>query len=213
MIHLTHNLPENKKFFLACSGGVDSMAALHWLSQGKRKPYGIIYIHHNTGDYADSALRFVISNASKYCDNVIIKKITDVMPPKVSKENWWRQKRYQLFNETLETSDKPYPIVLAHNLDDCVEQYIMSTMIRIKPYPLISYYGPSNTIRPFRTWAKKDIYEYAKRKDLPWLEDPSNKDTRYTRNKIRHEVLPLVASINPGIYSHVKSLIIEDSEK
>lgn len=210
MIHLTHALPEDNKFFFAYSGGIDSTAALHWLSQGRRFPLGIIHVNHNTGKYADDAMEFVTSIASKYTSNTFVKKIKDPIPPRTSKEAWWRAQRYKLFNEVLEATGKPYPIVLAHNLDDCVEQYIMSTLVRIKRYPLISYYGPTNTIRPFRTWSRDQIKNYVISNKLSWIEDPSNSDTKYTRNMIRKDVVPLIKKLNPGIYNYVKSLIINE---
>lgn len=210
MIHLTHQLPDSNQFFVACSGGVDSMAAVNWLLEGKRKPYGIIHIHHNTGDYANNAADFVFDFCRQKAIDCYSLKIQGTPPVGVSKEAWWRQKRYEFFNTITTQLGKPYPIVLAHNLDDCVEQYIMSTLIRIKSYPIIGYYGPSNTIRPFRTWSREKILQYAKRKGISWVEDPSNSDTKYVRNKIRHELLPIIKTMNKGIYSHVKSLIINE---
>ncbi len=210
MIHLTTKLPEDNQFFVACSGGVDSMAVLHWLSKGSRKPYGIIHVHHNTGSYADAASKFVGERYKDYCDNFFLERVTSSPPKGTSKESWWREQRYTLFDKVIRDTKKDYPIILAHNLDDCVEQYIISTTIRIKRHPIISYRGPSNTIRPFRTWPKKEIIAYAQRNGLQWLEDPSNTNTNFVRNKVRHEVLPMIAKINPGIYSHVKRLIIHE---
>lgn len=218
MITLTHKLPDFYRFYMACSGGVDSMAALHWLVRGGRMPYGIIYVHHNTGNYADEAMKLVSSEALKYGVNIFIHKITDTPPKGASKEAWWREQRYLAFDK-LVLDDNTYndglrsdcPIVLGHQLDDCVEQYIMSTMIRIKKNPIINYHGPANTIRPFRTWKKSDILEYAKRNSVKWVEDPSNTNTLFTRNKVRHDLMPIITGMNPGIYKHVKRLILNEN--
>jgi tRNA(Ile)-lysidine synthase len=212
MIHLVCPLPDNNKFFVACSGGVDSMAVLHWLAKGNRMPYGIIHVHHNTGSYADQALAFVTQQYQNYCFDLFIRRVEAPMPAKVSKEAWWREQRYKAFQDVLDTTNKPYPIILAHNLDDCLEQFIISTTIRIKPNTIIPYNGPSNTIRPFRTWLKSEIIDYAKRNNIDWIEDPSNKNTNFLRNKVRHDVVPLIRKINPGIDKHIKNLIITEGK-
>lgn len=213
MIHLTAPLPDNNKYFFACSGGVDSMSALHWMSKGNRMPYGIIYIHHNTGDYADCAMEFVKRAHTDYCFDLFIKYVQGSPPAGDSKEAWWRTERYKLFQEVLDETGKDYPIVLAHNLDDCVEQFIIKTCIRPGKALVIPYNGPSNTIRPFRTWKKSEIIDYAKRNNIEWIEDPSNQNTAFLRNKVRAEVVPVITSLNPGLYNQVKSLITNENEQ
>lgn len=211
MIKFTHSLPNDQEFYLACSGGVDSVSALHFLAQGRRKPKAIIHVHHNTGAYADTALQFVEEIYPQYSYQLIVKRVKGTPPPGASKEAWWREQRYNLFTEAKNDWNSELPIVLAHNLDDCVEQYVMSTMIRPKRNPIIQYNGPSNTIRPFRMWAKTEILDYARRNNLRWVEDPSNQNTDFTRNKVRHELLPMITRINPGIYKHVRKLIEHES--
>lgn len=213
MIQLTHDLPENNKYFVACSGGVDSMAILHWMAQGGRMPYGIIHVHHNTGAYADQALEFITTQYQKYCFDLFVKKVTGTPPDGESKEAYWREQRYALFQEVLDETNKDYPIVLAHNLDDCVEQYIMKTTLRPGKDLIIPYNGPSNTIRPFRTWRKDKIIDYAKRNNIEWLDDPSNKDIKFLRNWVRAVLLPIIRSRNPGIYRQVKSLVVKGEKQ
>lgn len=213
MISLQQRLPDNNKYFFACSGGVDSMSALYWMKQGGRLPYAIIHVHHNTGDYADRALEFVKRTYSEYCFDLFVKNIKDVPPKGESKEAWWRTERYKLFQEVLDETGKDYPIVLAHNLDDCVEQYLMKTCIRLSNNKLISYNGPANTIRPFLTWKKSEIIDYAQRNNIEWVEDPSNTNTKFLRNNIRHNLLPLVTAMNPGIHAQIKKMILANHER
>jgi len=213
MIQLINDLPENNKYFVACSGGVDSMAILHWMAQGGRMPYVIIHVHHNTGQYADDALAFVTEAYKHYCFDLFVKKVTGVPPEGESKEAYWREQRYALFQEVLDDTGKKYPIVLAHNLDDCVEQYIMKTVLRPGKDLIIPYNGPSNTIRPFRTWRKDKIIDYAKRNNIKWIDDPSNKDIKFLRNWVRNILLPTIRLKNPGIYRQVKSLVLKESRK
>jgi tRNA(Ile)-lysidine synthase len=61
-----------------------------------------------------------------------------------------------------------------------------------------------NVIRPFLTTRKQDLVEWCVKHSVPWIEDTSNLDTRYTRNYIRHKMMPHVLKVNPGIYKMVK---------
>lgn len=186
------------------------MAALNFLMEGNRKPASILHINHNTGEYAERANYFVRLRAEQYsCDYYDYK--AGLYPGIGSKEEHWRNQRYAFFDRI--QVDSPLPIILAHNLDDCVEQYISNRLIRPRRAFTISYRGPSNTIRPFRTWKKTDIREYLDRQGLPSVEDPSNRDTAFTRNKIRHEVIPKLLEMNPGLYRFVTKGIMEEAKK
>ena len=199
MFRLTHKLPE--RFWVAVSGGVDSMAALHWLNtpSNRSRFNGVIHINHGTGEYADSAFRLVLN----YCLNNKItfkgRAIEGSPPQGESKENWWRQQRYNIFREFGDA------VIIAHHLDDCVEEYVMCTMVR--GFSSTIPYQHGNCVRPFRLWRKKDIYDYADRHNVPWIEDPSNQDTGYKRNLIRYELLPTAYKLNPGLHKIVARLI------
>ena len=55
-------------------------------------------------------------------------------------------------------------------------------------------------VRPFLQTRKSVLEDWCMRKDVTFLEDPSNQDVRFMRNFIRHEVVPKVLHVNPGIY-------------
>ena len=60
--------------------------------------------------------------------------------------------------------------------------------------------GPAVRVaRPFLQFPHSDILAYVAERGLPWREDPSNRDPRFTRNRVRHAVLPLLATLNPAI--------------
>lgn len=199
MFKLTHPLPD--KYWVAVSGGVDSMAALHWLNKPSRRNslLGVLHVNHGTGDYANHAEMLVTSHC--YFENIKLEKVTleDLPPDRVSKEEWWRNKRYEFLTSVRE------PVVLGHNFDDCLEEYIMCTMVR--GYSSTIKYSYANCIRPFRLWKRTDIRKYAERNDLHWAEDPTNIDTKYKRNYIRHELVPRILELNPGVYNIVERLI------
>lgn len=208
MFKLTHPLPD--KFYVACSGGVDSISALHWLARAnKDRLLGAINIHHNTGRFADESKSVVEKFCSKHDIPLLCYSIVGTPPKNRSKEDWWREQRYKIFNEV----PNSHYIILAHNLDDCLEEYLMCMLVR--GYESTIQYSHGRCIRPFRKWAKKDIINYAKRNGLDWAEDPSNRDTHYKRNFIRHNIVPQALELNPGLYNLVERLIdmIDDNNK
>ncbi len=205
MLKLLHPLPNSEQYHIAVSGGKDSVSALKFLLNGKRVPKSIIYYNHNTVNYSNEAEEFVRQLSLDYSINFNTSKLTKVPTSGESKEAFWRTNRYIFFNKISKKDN--LPIITAHNLNDCLEQYIMSTLIRIKQYKLIPYNGPSNTIRPFRTWKRKDIESFFQKNNLTCINDPSNSDCNYTRNYVRHNVLPHLLRLNPGLYNHVLSLL------
>ncbi len=202
MFKLVQPLPE--KVLLACSGGVDSMVALHWLHRGK-KLAGILHMNHGTGTFANRAEDLVYEQCHKLDLPIRTRTLVDNPPVGESKEAWWRGQRYSFFNEASEQQNN-IEVVTAHNLNDCVEEYVINTMVRGR-LGVISYRnGP--VIRPFRTWSRPDIVRYAMKHDISYLTDPSNSDTRYLRNGIRHEVLPMITRmINPGLEGMIRRMI------
>jgi tRNA(Ile)-lysidine synthetase-like protein len=213
LFQLTHPLPKKNQYYLACSGGVDSIAAFIFLKKGNRLPAGLIYVDHNTKDYSKQAAQLVkaysISNNIAFYGMDI--QSYELSNNKGSKENYWREERYKAFSSI--QAINPLPIVLGHHLDDCLEQYVINKFIRFSKTFTIRYRGPSNTIRPFRTWKKKSMIEYVDRSNHIFLEDPSNQDVSFTRNKVRHEIIPKLLEINPGLYNHVIDYIMQEASK
>lgn len=201
---LTHNLPN--RCLVAVSGGVDSASALHWLSQVKDRVAGVIHIHHNTGEFADKAQELVEQTVKEHPENISLHVYRINRDPEEgsSLENFWRQQRYRFF-QAASIANNNLPVVLAHNLDDCLEEYIMCTMIR--GFAGTIPYQHRSCIRPFRRWKKKDICRYADRNDIKFLTDPSNSDTRYKRNFVRLNIVDKIRTLNPGIYNIVEKAI------
>ena len=74
---------------------------------------------------------------------------------------------------------------------------------------LIPYKRGSNIYRPFLMTSKKIIKDYAERKNVRWVEDPTNVRTEYIRNHIRHTLMPGVLKVNPGIRTTIRKKLIE----
>jgi tRNA(Ile)-lysidine synthase len=197
MIKVQSKLP--KKLYLACSGGVDSMAALDFL----RRKHDIKVLHFNHGTaHGDLAERFVRDYCRANNISYIIDRVKQTCPPGPSREAWWREKRYEFLHRY-----DVAPVITCHHLDDCVETWLMSSMHGTgKWIP----YRNRNVIRPFRLNRKRDFEMWCALQNVPWIEDDSNEDIHYARNFIRHEMMPSVLKVNPGIHKTIRKKIVTD---
>lgn len=196
--------PVENKVYVAASGGCDSMAALSFLSNSPRRTVEVLYFNHST-EYSNLAEEVV----ERFCADKNIKlykgKLTETKDKRKSPEEFWREQRYKFFNDF-----KDKPIITAHHLDDVIEWYLFSSF---NGNPKLINYQRENIIRPFLLSEKKDLYEWCLKHNVPYLEDQSNKDTRYARNRIRHNIIPEVLKINPGIKKNIKKLLFQTNNQ
>lgn len=180
------------------------MAAWHWLRQKKGRVQGILHVNHGTGTFADDAEDFVREQA-KILGTPFHSWSIDFEPPfNQSWEDFWRDQRLGWFkNMSRQLGD--LPVVLAHNLDDCVEEYIICAIVRGYSGTIPYQHGPC--IRPFRCWSRAGILEYGEKNRVPFRDDPSNKDLRFLRNHVRHLIVPRTLDINPGLHKIVERVM------
>tara|TARA_Y100000310_G_scaffold344725_1_gene459069 strand:- start:2244 stop:2837 length:594 start_codon:yes stop_codon:yes gene_type:complete len=193
MLRLACKIPNNS--FVACSGGVDSMVVCDFLLRAKKK-FSIVHIHHGT-PHGNDAYKFV----KQYALNNNISLLTKFIKPysttqkKVSSEAYWRDERYNIFHSLSQN------VVTAHHLDDAVEWWIFSSMHgKSKLIPVTN----KNVIRPLLVTEKAKILNWAKRHNVQHVQDPSNMLIKYKRNHIRHNIMPEILQINPGIRKVIK---------
>ena len=195
MIKMSMKLPD--RFAIAVSGGADSMAALDFLS--KKKDVIVLHFNHGTS-HADEAQNTV----RRYCEENMIPLITGDLeehcPTGFSKEDFWRRERYSFFEEECQE----LPVVTCHHLDDAVETWLF-TSCHGDPRLIPSRRG--RYLRPFLTTRKTTLEDWCDRKGVKYVVDPSNIDTSFMRNYIRHELIPKVLRVNPGIHKVVRKKI------
>lgn len=195
MIKLQGKLPRD--IVVACSGGVDSMAALDFLSRNHNVT--VAYFNHLT-DHSIRAGKWLREQIRTKYRNVRYREsvIENIKVPKdISQEEHWRNERYAWLTGPYW---KGHTVITCHHLDDCVETWIWSSMHgegKVIPYHF------KNVIRPFRLTRKRDFELWANLKNVEHIEDDSNLDICYTRNYIRHEMMPHVLRVNPGIHKTI----------
>ncbi len=197
MIRIIGKIPSN--VIVACSGGIDSMVITHFLLQGRRN-VKLAYFNHDTF-HSKKAQDFVEAYANENNLDLFVGKVKGTKG-KRSMEEFWRDERYSFFNRI-----KTEFLITCHHLDDAVETWIMSAMHG--KCKLIPYARGSKIYRPFLMTSKKTIKNYAERKNVKWVEDPTNIRTEYIRNHIRHNLMPGILKVNPGIRTMIRKKIIE----
>lgn len=197
MIRILNKIPSNVG--IACSGGVDSMAILDFLLNGRYNPH-VLYFNHNT-KHGDDAEKFL----KEYCESKNLKLTigrTD-LKPKSNKEKVWSDLRYEFFSQF------DFPIITGHHLDDCVETYLFSCM---RGFQSVIPYSRGNVIRPFLLNEKKVFESWCERKDVPFIQDGSNFSLDHTRNRIRHKIIPEALKVNSGLKTTIRK-IVESNNK
>lgn len=193
MIKLLIPIPKNVT--VAFSGGVDSVAVVDFLS--KKHNVTCAFFHHGT-ENSERAFKFVAHFCTEKNLPLFLGMMCNVKPKELSKEEFWREERYNFFKELKST------IITAHHLDDCVETHLWSALHGKPKVPNIIR---GNIIRPFLTTPKSEFVSWCERKKLEWCEDTSNEDTSYTRNYIRKHLVPHALHVNPGLRKTVKKIV------
>ena len=194
MIRLVGSLPE--KLYVAVSGGADSMAVLDFLTRTKRD-IRVVHVNHGT-EHAKEARDLVEKHCRDKGYNLKTFELERERDPGESMEEYWRNERYRIF------SSLNGPVITCHHLDDVIEWYLFSA---IHGEAKIIPYERGNVIRPFLLTPRKILRRWCERKNVPFVEDPGNKDERYMRSIIRHEILPQALRVNPGLHKVVFKLV------
>ena len=200
MIKICSKIP--RKVAIAVSGGIDSMSALDFLVRGKKQ---VTAVHFNHGTESSCDQQNVVE---KYCNvrgiPLVKGELKKDKPHDQSFEEHWREERYKFFRNC----NFDFPIVTAHHLDDVVEWWIFSSLHGL-PKVIPHFRSDCNVLRPFLTTEKTAFVRWAKNNNVPFAEDASNSDTKYMRNHIRHNIVPLAMKVNPGLRKTVSKKIKE----
>jgi len=192
------------------SGGADSVALLHILQQ---TGYHCIAAHcnfHLRNEESDRDAEFVCKYANEL--NIPFEQ-TDFETKdyagthKVSIEMAARDLRYEWF-ESVRVKHHAEAIAVAHHRDDNIETLLMNL---VRGTGLRGFTGiPSrngHVVRPLLPCSREEILAYLLQYDLEYVEDSTNATTEYTRNKFRHEVIPMLETINPGVQKTLSDTI------
>ncbi|SHH30916.1 tRNA lysidine(34) synthetase TilS [Thermosipho atlanticus] len=204
---------KNDKILVAVSGGVDSLVLLYLLNSLKKDlniELVCATLNHGIRESAYKDVEHVISFSNKLGIKCITGKV-DV--PKYAEENKLsieeaaRKLRYEFLERNIKTQ-RCNKLAVAHNLNDLVENVLFRLSRGAGPFGLPGMKPKNgNTIRPLLFFSKDEILEFAKKNGIDYVIDETNLNTIYTRNFIRHEIVPLFKQLNPSFERSVKRLI------
>ncbi|MFV0541233.1 MAG: tRNA lysidine(34) synthetase TilS [Aestuariibaculum sp.] len=190
------------KIVIAVSGGIDSVVLTHLCHQ---TGFDIVLAHCNfklRGHESDDDEAFVLQFAEQLGLEAFVQHFdTEIYAEqhKSSIQMAARELRYNWFTELV--ARLGFDCVLtAHHADDNLETFLIN-FVRGTGLEGLTGIPEINGIfvRPLLPFSRIDIANYAKGNKLSWVEDKTNSSTKYLRNKLRHEIVPVLKAINPSL--------------
>lgn len=201
---------QKEKILLTVSGGMDSvvMCELFHLTGIK---FGIAHCNFQLrGKESDGDDAFVKALAKKYkveFHSIKFDTSSFAKKNKLSTQIAARQLRYTWFEEIKNEFKYKY-IATAHHQDDSIETFFINI---IRGTSISGLHGilpkQGNIIRPLLFTNKNEIIAFVKKHKLNYREDSSNASDKYVRNKIRHQVIPLLKELNPNLENTITNNI------
>lgn len=191
----TESIPD--QVYVACSGGVDSVAAAAALSEWRK----VTLLHFSHLDQAHKYELDIVTNLSYKLGIRLITSYQIGEQTDGNKEEQWRNARYRWFH-SFDTS-----VVTGHTLDDAVEWYLITCLRGRGEY---MPHRNRNVFRPFLLTGKHKLTEYCRYRGLTWWEDPGNHDVEFSlRSRVRNQLLPVALDCAPGLKNMVKRRLVE----
>lgn len=196
-------LPPGSRVLCAVSGGADSMCLLHMLSQ--RKDISLTAAHFNhqlRWEESDRDETFVRDLCAQWNIPLTVGR-GDVKAfserEGLSLEEGGRILRYAFLEAAAQTEGCDL-IATAHNADDNLETMLLN-LTRGAGLSGLAGIPPQrgNIVRPLLSVTRREIEDYLRLYSLPHVEDSTNADETYSRNKMRRQVLPLLEEFNPAL--------------
>ena len=199
---------------IAYSGGVDSQVLLHALASIKQRsdtPLAILnnltvcHVNHGLSANALAWQSFAQQTCQKL--NLFLKvcQVNVQAQAQQSLEALARDARYQALHSIY---DQPSLIITGHHSDDQAETFLLalkrgSGLKGLSAMAAETKKAKDLLVRPLLKISRAEIIDYAKAHELTWIEDESNTDTRFDRNFIRNEIMPLLTKRWPSIASTI----------
>jgi tRNA(Ile)-lysidine synthase len=193
-----------RRYLIAYSGGADSHVLLHALSLIREQLHAELLAVH-----VDHRLQPQSADWARHCAEVAVGYGIPFQAIQVQVETTGgesleaaaREARYAALENTMQPGDA---ILTAHHQDDQAETLLIQLLRGAGPRGLSAMaaqteFGSGWLLRPLLDHTRDELEAYAREVGFRWLEDPSNRDTRFDRNFLRHEVMPLLRGRWPSV--------------
>lgn len=191
------------RYIVGFSGGLDSTALLHALCalNSGNVPVVAVHVDHglqpDSGDWAKHCEDVAAGMGAAYrCLSVSV-QLESGKGPEASA----REARYAALRNEMRAGDWLFS---AHHREDQAETLLLNLVRGAGPAGIagigaIRRFGPGWLVRPMLDVERADLQDYAAVEGLEWIEDPSNRDRRFDRNFLRHDILPRLGARWPDI--------------
>lgn len=210
--HIKEQCPylKNSRLVIAISGGLDSVVLAH-LCHKLNFNFALAHCNFNLrGKESDADEAFVLELGEQLDAEVFIQNFdTEAYAEenKCSIQMAARELRYDWFSELAQQLNFDY-ILTAHHADDNLETFLINFtrgtgLNGLTGIPELN----DNIARPLLPFSREVIEAYAKAENIKWREDLSNASRKYLRNKLRHDVVPILKEINPQLLDSFQSTL------
>ena len=183
------------------SGGLDSTLLLHVLASDPQliDKLEVLHVHHGLSEHAGYWQQRCESFCKRYGLSLMTHHANLKLGPNLEEEA--RHVRYAAFAAALRPQGC---LVLAHHRDDQAETLLLALcrgtgLTGLVGMPLVRAFAEGQLLRPFLHLERKTLNQYAKAHELTWISDESNENTQYSRNFLRHEIMPLLRTRWPAV--------------
>jgi len=190
------------RVLLAVSGGLDSVVMTHLFHQ-IRQPFAIAHVNFGLrGDESDADAHFVQNKAGEYGVPFHLTRFDTTAEADqrgISIQMAARDLRYDWFAQLVQQEGYAC-VATAHHQNDVLETLLLNL---VRGTGLAGLHGiavrQNTVVRPLWFATRDELETYAREQGLHWREDRSNAEDTYARNRLRHHVVPVLESLNPGL--------------
>lgn len=203
---------------LGVSGGADSVFLLHVLLEFRKQMeflLTVVHINHQIREEAVDEMKFVESLCGQYlidCKVFSVDVIGRAKQERISLEEAGRKVRYELFYRVME-EEHGNKIAVAHHQNDQAETFLYRAVRGTGIYGAgaMKALDPP-IIRPLLCMKKQEIQNKLEQIGQIWMEDQSNQNNTFARNRLRNEVIPLLEKVNVQAVEHL-TFLTEDLQE
>lgn len=197
-------LDKKSHFYVAYSGGLDSTVLLHLLAS-LRAEHGFtltaLHVNHNLYDRSDQW----VSHCAAVCEQLEVGFQNTSVQLENHSEATAREARYAWFRQQLSAGSV---LLTAHHQQDRAETLLFNLMrgagsTGLSSLRAVRPFHGFRLARPMLCMTQQQILDYANHHKLAWVEDPSNLMSDYSRNHIRHEVLPVLTQFRSDAVQNI----------
>jgi tRNA(Ile)-lysidine synthase len=193
---LKNSLPLKSKLLIAVSGGKDSVALFYAcvrLAEKLKLTLAVAHVDHSLRKKSASDLLFV----KKLAEKEKVKFFGTRIKKQNKKENteaWGRKERYKFF-KLIQAKNKFDWVLTAHTANDVAETFLMRLLSNKELNSIERVDKERRLLRPLLSVSTEEIQSYIKENKLKFIEDETNKEETFLRNRVRHRLLPLMSEL------------------